>query len=88
MRKIVKIVLEKTAEKKIAAISLWNNTVQRRIADVSTDIKEQIVEEIRSAPLRLFSIQWDESTDIESCSQIMAFVRHIHSGKLKEEFIF
>ena len=74
--------------KKIAAISLSNNTVQRRIAHMSTDIKEQVGEVIRSAPLGLFSIQLDESTDVESCSQLMPFVRYINFGKLKEEFLF
>ena len=87
-KKMVEIVLGKEAEKKIAAISLSNNTVQKRIADKRKDIKEQVVEEILSAPFGLFSIQLDKSTDIESCSQLMAFVRYIHSGKLKEEFLF
>ena len=82
---MIEIVLGKEAEKKIAAISLSKNTVQKRIADMSKDIKEQVVEEILSAPFGLFSIQLDESTD---CSQLMAFVRYIHSGKLKEEFLF
>ena len=64
----VEIVLGKEAEKKIAAVSLSNNTVQRRIKEMSTDIKEQVVEEIRSASFGLFSIQLDESTHVESCS--------------------
>ena len=50
---------------------------------MSIDIKEQVIEKIRSAPFGLFSIQLDKST-----VQLMAFVRHIHSGKLKEEFLF
>ena len=83
-----KIVLGKEAEKKIVAISPSNNTVQRRIGDMSTDIKEKVVEEIRSAPLGLFSIRLNESTHVESCSQLMTFVKYIHSGKLKEDFLF
>ena len=55
---------------------------------MSIDIKKQVLEEIHSAPFGLFSIQLDKSTDVESCSQLMAFVRYIHSGKLKEKFLF
>ena len=69
-------------------MSLSNNTVQRRIADMSTNIKEQVVKEIRSAPFGLFSIQLDESTDVESFFQLKAFIKYIHCGKVKEEFLF
>ena len=55
---------------------------------MSTDIKKQVVEEISSAPYGLFSIQLDESTDIKFSFQLIAFVRYIHSAKLKKEFLF
>ena len=87
-KKMVEIILGKEAKKKIAAISLSNNTVQRGIEDMSTVMKKQVVEEITSAPFGLFSIRLDESTDVGSCSQLMTFVRYIHFGKLKEEFLF
>jgi len=61
---MVEIVLGKDV-KKIATISLSNNTVQSRTSDMSTDSKEQVVEEIRSALFGLFSVQLDESTDVE-----------------------
>ena len=55
---------------------------------MSTDIKKQTVEEITSAPFSLFLIHLDKSMDVKSFSQLMAFVRYIHFGKLKEEFLF
>lgn len=64
---------------------LSNNTVQRRISQMSDDIKEQVVQEIKSAGL--FSIQLSESTDIQPCTQLLAFVRYVHKD-LKEEFLF
>ena len=62
------IVLGKETEKKLAAISLSNNTIQRRIKDLSLDIKSQVVQEIKTALFGLFAIQLDESTDISSCA--------------------
>nr|XP_027207546.1 protein ZBED8-like [Penaeus vannamei] len=52
---------------------------------MSDDIKEQVVQEIKSAGL--FSIQLNESTDIQPCTQLLAFVRYVHKD-LKEEFLF
>lgn len=53
---------------------------------MSYDIKEQVIQEIKRAGL--FSIQLDESTDVQSRSQLLAFVRHVHGEDLKEEFLF
>lgn len=41
--KMVEIVLGNGLEKKLAAVSLSDNTVQRRISDMSVDIKNQVV---------------------------------------------
>ena len=59
---IVRTMLGEESVKKLNPISLSNNTVQRRISEISTDIKEQVILEIQEAPLNLFSIQLDEST--------------------------
>jgi len=52
---------------------------------MSVDVKEQVLHEIRASPL--FSFQVDESTDVSSCSQLLVFVKYIHSGDIKEEFL-
>uniref|UniRef100_UPI00358E3DDC zinc finger BED domain-containing protein 5-like n=1 Tax=Myxine glutinosa TaxID=7769 RepID=UPI00358E3DDC len=86
--KMARILFGEEAEKKFNKISLSNNTVQRRIADLSGDIKEQVIAEIKDAAFGLFSIQLDESTDVSSCSQLIAFVRHVKGDSIKEEFLF
>ena len=82
------IMLRKEAERKLASISLSNSTIQRRIKDLSDDIKSQFVEEIKNAPFGLFAIQIDESTDIPSCAQLMVFTKYIYNDTFKEEFLF
>ena len=86
--KMVEIVLGNEMKKRIAAVPLSNSTIQRRISDMATDIKDQVVQEIKSSAFGLFSIQLDESTDVASCSQLMVFARYVHAGSFKEEFLF
>ncbi|XP_055543289.1 SCAN domain-containing protein 3-like [Wyeomyia smithii] len=83
---MVSLVLGEASAAKMRQIALSNNTVQRRIADMSNDVKAQILSEIRLSTL--FAIQLDESTDVSSCAQLIVFVKYIHSGELKEEFLF
>ena len=84
--KSVKLVLGEASEIKMRNISLSNNTIQRRISDMSIDVMEQILSEIKASPV--FSFQLDESTDVSSCSQLLVFVRYIHLEDIKEEFLF
>ena len=49
------------AERKLNTISLSDNTVQRRILDLSEDIKNQVVGEIKESPSGWFCLQLDES---------------------------
>ena len=86
--KMADIMLGKDAERKLASISLSNSTIQRRIKDLSDDIKCQVVEEIKNAPFDLFAIQIDESTDISSCAQLMVYTKYIYNDTFKEEFLF
>ena len=80
--------LGKDAERKLESVSLSNSTIQRRIRDLSDDIKCQVVEEIKNASFGLFAIQIDESTDISSCAQLMVFAKYIYNDTFKEEFLF
>ncbi|XP_067951756.1 protein FAM200C-like [Watersipora subatra] len=85
---MAKPILGKEAEKKLAAVSLSNNTVQRRNCSMVNDIKDHVVQQIMLSPFGLFAIQLDESTDVASCSQLMVYARYVHNEKIKKEFLF
>ena len=84
--KTVKLVLGDASVAKLKQISLSHNTIQRRILDMSEDVKKQVVNEIKASPM--LSFQVDESTDVSSCAQLLVFVRYIYSDDIKEEFLF
>ena len=53
---------------------------------MSTDVKQQVIAEIRFFPM--FAVQFDESTDVALCLQLLAFVRYIHKEDVKEELLY
>ena len=73
------------AVNKLNALSISDNTVQRRIADMADDIKSQMVEPIKDSPI--ICLQLDESTDVSSCAQLIVYVRHIHNSDFKDELL-
>ena len=83
---IVRLMIGADAVKKLSSLSISDNTVQRRIQEMSKDIKNQVVEQIKQSPI--FVLQLDESTDVSSCAQMMIYVRYIHNSNFKDEFLF
>ncbi|KAI6659872.1 zinc finger BED domain-containing protein 5-like [Oopsacas minuta] len=67
-------------------VRIMNGADARRIQEMSEDIKNQVVEQIKQSPI--FVLQLDESTDVSSCAQLMIYVRYIHDSNFKEEFLF
>ena len=88
IQEAVRLMLGEASVKKLAPLSISNNTVHPRIVEMSEDVKLQVVSEMKSAPLGLFSIQLDESTDVTSCAQLICFARYVHDGDFKEDFLF
>ena len=85
--KIADIVLGKEAAKKLQQISLSNDVIHNRIIDMSEDILEQVIADIKASPVTI-SLQLDESTDVSNCSQLIAVVRHVKNKKVEESFLF
>ena len=83
---MVKLVLGENCTKKIEQISLSDDTVKRRIAHMSLDVKQQVINEIKSSPF--FAFQVDKSTDVALCAQLLVFVCYIHEHDIKNEFLF
>ncbi|XP_065645418.1 zinc finger BED domain-containing protein 5-like [Hydra vulgaris] len=85
-KEIVRLLFGEEAVKKIENISLSNTTVKRRVIDISSNIKDNFINEIKELPY--FFIQLDESTDVSSMAQLFVLCRYIHNNKFKEEFLF
>ena len=71
--------------KKLKNIPISNDTVRRRICEMSEDIVTQLTERLQCTK---FAIQLDESTDIAGESQLLAYVRYCWQNVVQEEFLF
>ncbi|XP_015667179.1 protein FAM200A-like [Protobothrops mucrosquamatus] len=70
----------------IRNIPCSDNTVQRRIQDMATDVIQQVVEKITAAEKIAF--QLDESSDIAGEVQLIVFVRVPDSDDILEHVLF
>ena len=61
--------------------------MKRRIADLSVNIKEQVISGIETSPFGLFSIQLDETTNAASCSQLLVFCRYFAESDMKDNVL-
>ena len=84
---MVRLVLGDEHTKKLSSIPLSNDTVHRRISEMSNNILMQVVKQLKSSPFKLFSLQLDDSTDVSSYSQLLVYVRYVHEKKFKEDFL-
>ena len=59
---MIRIVCGKKEASKLNMVPLSNDTIQRRIVEMSIDINEQLIDRIKNSGQ--FSMQLDETTDI------------------------
>ncbi|XP_060124933.1 zinc finger BED domain-containing protein 5-like [Zootoca vivipara] len=83
---IVEEMLGPEAAKEIAKVPLSDNTISRRINDMSADIESVVMEKIRIS--EKFALQLDESTDISGHAQLLANVRFVDGDAIRENFFF
>ena len=83
---MVKLILGKTSAQKIQQVSLSNDTIKGRISQMSANMKQQVINEIKASPM--FSLQLDKSTDVASCLQLLVFVRYVRTEDIKEKFLY
>jgi len=81
---IVKTMLGSDAADEIKKVPVSDNTISRRIDDMSTDIESNLTDRVKSAGM--FALQADESTDVSGKAQLLLFIRFVDEGKIVENF--
>ena len=83
---LVKHVISDEAVSNLNSVSLSNNTIQRGITEMSTDINEQVITEVQGSKYG-FAIQLDETTDVSNCPQLLVFVRYATKDSIRTELL-
>lgn len=83
-RKIVKTMIGESADIDICKIPLSNDTIHRRIQDMSQNIEQNTTKILACSN---FALQIDESTDITGKAHLIAFVRFVHENDIINQFL-
>ena len=83
---LVKHVIGNEAVSKLNSVSVSNNTIQRRITEMSTDIKEQAITEVQGSKYG-FTIQLVESTDVSNYAQLLVYMRYTTKDAIRSELL-
>ncbi|CAH1998194.1 unnamed protein product [Acanthoscelides obtectus] len=85
VEEVLKTVLHKPASDIIKRIPLSNNTVERRIDEMNSDIDSFLCTYLQTTH---FSMQLDESTLPDNAALLLAYVRFIMNQEIYEELLF
>ena len=64
-------------------VPLLNNTVSRRIDNMTEDVTVQLLEQVKNS--EYFALQLDESTGVANKAQLPVYIRFISGLKFVEE---
>lgn len=81
---IVFTTIRESTANQLKNIFLSNNTISHRIHDISDNINEQLVDELKN---KHFAIQLDEITDSKDL-HLICYVRFMDGIDFKDEIIF
>ena len=84
-QQIVRIIFGEDAVSELNKIPLSNNTISRRIQDMSENIECNIKSKILKH--ELFALQVEESTDITGKAHLLVFARFIDDKAIVEDFL-
>ena len=79
-------IIGEAAPSKLQIVSLSNDTITRRIVEMSNDYECQLLKKIKSCPY--YFIQLDESTDISNAALLLVFVRYCADGNIHDDLLF
>ena len=66
-------------------IPLSNDTVSRRISEIAKQLRMKLCKKLSATN---FSLQFDETTDIEKNEQLIGYVRYVDTEEINEELLF
>ena len=81
---MARIVCGNAVANKLAMVPLSNDTIKRRIQELSEDVLQQTIASVQRSGK--FSLQLDETTNIGNDVQFMVFVRYLDTNNYMEQF--
>jgi hypothetical protein len=87
IKDVVQCILGEKAAKKIDIVHFFNNTLSRRINDMSSYAETTVVQRVKKS--QYYALQLDESMDVANLATLLVFVRYINedTGIAEEELL-
>ena len=83
---LVKQAIGDKAVSKLNSVSVSKNTIQRRITEMSIDIKEQVITEVQESKYG-FVMQLVELTNVSNYAQLLVCVRYATKDAIQSELL-